>query len=152
MPRSRVLLFTMNESGTKEGYTTMMEFDPPQNSPEFWEGQGRAHCEGDRYAQAIAAFDQAIALNAAYCKAWNNRGNALCGQQKYAAALGSYDQAISLQPDYHQAWFNRGLLLIAMNAYGNAVESFDRAIAIYPDPRYLHAKAGIWLNKKLVTV
>jgi len=92
----------------------MTEFDYPQNSPEFWDGQGCIHCESERYDQAIAAFDRAISLDANYCKAWNNRGNALCGQQNYAAALGSYDKAIALQSDYHQAWFNRGLMLIEM--------------------------------------
>jgi tetratricopeptide (TPR) repeat protein len=136
---------------TERKHTTMMELDH-QNSPEFWDGQGCTHCKAERYDQAIAAFDRAIALDATYCKAWNNRGNALCGQKKYVAALGSYDKAIALQPSYHQAWFNRGLLLVEMKAYGNAVESFDRAIAIHLDPRYLHAKAGIWLNKQLVTI
>jgi tetratricopeptide (TPR) repeat protein len=127
-----------------------MTLDQPSNRPEFWDGQ--AHCEAERFGEALAAFDQAIALDPNYCQAWNNKANALCGLQRYAEALAAYDRAVALRPDYHQAWFNRGLLLTEMMAYGNALESYDRAIALEPDPRYLHARADIWLKQKLVTV
>lgn len=126
--------------------------DQTLNTPEFWDGQGCAFCEAERFEDAIAAFDQAIALDSHFCRAWNNRGNALCGLKRYSDALAAYEKAIALQPNYHQAWFNRGLLLTEMMAYGSAVESFNRAIAIHPDPRYLHAKESIWLNQKLITV
>jgi tetratricopeptide (TPR) repeat protein len=121
-----------------------------QESPAFWDGQGCALCEREAYAEAVAAFEQAIALNPNYCKAWSNRGNALCAMKRYAEALASYDRAVALQPEYHQAWFNRGLLLTEMMAYGNAIESYDRAIALNPDPRYVHAKDDIWLKRKLI--
>lgn len=121
----------------------------PESHPEFWDGQGCAFCQAEQFEAALAAFEQAIALDANYCKAWNGRGNALCSLKQYAAALASYDKAIALQPDYHQAWFNRGLLLNEMMAYGNALESYDRAIALNPDPRYLHAREAIWLKQKL---
>lgn len=129
--------------------TAMNGFDRQEQHPEFWDGKGCAFCEAEQFEAAVAAFDRSIALNANYCKAWNNRGNALCAMKQYAAALASYDKAIALQPDYHQAWFNRGLLLTEMMAYGNALESYDRAITLNPDPRYLHARADIWLKQKL---
>jgi tetratricopeptide (TPR) repeat protein len=121
-----------------------------QDSPEFWDGQGCALCEREAYTEAVAAFEKAIALNPNYCKAWSNRGNALCAMKRHAEALASYDRAVALQPDYHQAWFNRGLLLTDMMAYSNAIESYERAIALHPDPRYVHAKADIWLKRKLI--
>lgn len=123
--------------------------DGKHDSPEFWDGRGCTLCETAQFEAAIAAFDQAIALNSNYCKSWNNRGNALCGMKRYGEALTSYERAIALQPDYHQAWFNRGLLLAEMGAYGNAVESYERAIALEPDPRYLHARQDIWLRERL---
>ncbi len=120
--------------------------------PEFWDEQGCKFCQTEQFEQALAAFDQAIALDAAYCRAWNNRGNALCGIKRYAEALVAYDRAVALQPNYHQAWFNRGLLFAEMMAYGNAIESYDRAIAIHAAPYYLHARAEIGLKQKLVMV
>jgi tetratricopeptide (TPR) repeat protein len=120
-----------------------------QDSPEFWDEQGCRLCETAQFAAAIAAFEQAIALDFGYCKSWNNRGNALCGLKRYADALTSYERAIALRPDYHQAWFNRGLLFAEMGAYGNAVESYNQAIALHPDPLYLHARQDIWIKEKL---
>ena len=127
----------------------MTDVDHNPNCPELWDQQGCTLCQAEKYAEAIAAFDQAIALDPNYCQAWNNRGNVLGGLKRYAEALASYDRAVAIQPNYHQAWFNRGLLLAEMMAYGNALASYERAIAIHPDPRYLHAKDGIWLKKKL---
>ena len=127
----------------------MTDLDSDYHRPEFWDRQGCTFCEVGQYAEALIAFDKAIALNPSYCKAWNNRGNALSGMKRYADALASYDKAVALQPQYHQAWFNRGLLLAEMMAYGNALESYERAIAIDSDARYLHAKEDIWLNRKL---
>lgn len=127
----------------------MFDFSQNQSRPEFWDGQGRTYCKSKQYAEAIAAFDKAISLDPNCCSAWNNRGNALCGIQRYAEALACYDKAVAIQPNYHQAWFNRGQLLLEMMAYGNALESFERAIAIQADPRYIHAKAGIYLKRQL---
>ncbi|WP_017301296.1 tetratricopeptide repeat protein [Nodosilinea nodulosa] len=112
--------------------------------------KGCALCAQNQFDQALAAFDQALALDGAFCTAWNNRANALCGLHRQAEALASYDRAVALNPHYHQAWFNRGKLLADLGAYGNAVESYDRAIALVADPVYLHARADIWVKKQLI--
>ncbi len=117
---------------------------------DVWNQRGCDHCDAQRYDDAIAAFDQAIALNSHYCPAWNNRGVALAQQQRYAESLAAYDRAIALQPHYHQAWYNRGLLFVTMMAYGNALESFDRAISLYPDAAYLDASQRIYGDGKLI--
>lgn len=126
-------------------------FDRNSQSPELWHNHGCALCQTERYQEAIAAFDKAIALNRNYCQAWNNRGNALSALKRYAEALSSYDKAVALNPRYHQGWFNRGLLLAEMQAYGNALQSYERAIALHPDPLYIHAKETIWVKDRLFT-
>lgn len=112
--------------------------------------RGCALCEQSQFTEALATFDQALALDSTYCTAWNNRANALCGLDRQAEALAAYDRAVALNPQYHQAWFNRGKLFADMGAYGNAVESYNRAIALLADPIYLHAKATIWVKKQLI--
>jgi tetratricopeptide (TPR) repeat protein len=112
--------------------------------------QGKAHCEAGEFAQALIAFDQAIALAPKHCQAHNHRGNVLCQLNRYAEALAAYDRATALSPSYHPAWFNRGQLLTEMGAYGNALESYDQAIRFEADPIYLHAREDIWLKQKLV--
>jgi tetratricopeptide (TPR) repeat protein len=138
-----------NERVVSEGEMMANPVNENSYSVEFWDGQGCALCETAEFKAAVAAFDQAIALDPRDCKAWNHRGNALCGMKRYGESLTSYEKAIALQPEYHQAWFNRGLLLAEMGAYGNAVESYERAIALHPDPRYLHAQQDIWLKERL---
>jgi tetratricopeptide (TPR) repeat protein len=127
-----------------------------QASAEFWHGRGCAHCEQAQFTEAIAAFDQAIALSPSpsptHCQAWNGKANALSGLQRYAEALAAYDRAVAVNPAYHPAWYNRGRLLSEMHAYGNALESYERAIALHPDPRYLHAKEDLWITKKVMTI
>ena len=126
------------------------DFSAAAPDAEDLNAQGCALCEQNQFAQALDTFDQALALDRNYCTAWSNRANALCGLNRQAEALAAYDRAVALNPQYHQAWFNRGKLLAELGAYGNAVESYNRAIALKADPIYLHAKADIWVKKKLV--
>ncbi|NJN29428.1 MAG: tetratricopeptide repeat protein [Synechococcales cyanobacterium RM1_1_8] len=113
--------------------------------------QGKAHCQAGEFAAALAAFDQAIALDPRHAPAHNNRGNALGELQRQAEALAAYERALALAPTYHRAWFNKGQLLTQLGAYGNALEAYGQAIQLQPDPIYLHAQAAIWQNRKLVT-
>ncbi|MBD2234320.1 tetratricopeptide repeat protein [Phormidium tenue] len=112
--------------------------------------QGCTLCAQSQFAQALALFDQALALDSTYCTGWNNRANALCGLNRQAEALAAYDKAVALDPQYHQAWFNRGKLLAEIGAYGNAVESYNRAIALQADPVYIHSREDIWVKKQLI--
>ncbi|HBL12673.1 MAG TPA: hypothetical protein DD379_14990, partial [Cyanobacteria bacterium UBA11162] len=50
-----------------------------------------------RYEEALASLDQAIALKADEDNIWHNRGIALGKLQRYAEALASLDQAIALK-------------------------------------------------------
>jgi tetratricopeptide (TPR) repeat protein len=115
-----------------------------------WNQQGCNLCEQGNLVLALAAFDQAISLQADYATAWNNRGNTLCGLYRYAEATAAYEKAIALKPQYHQAWFNRGKLMAELGAYGNAVEAYSQAIGIKADPLYIHALEDIWVKQKLV--
>lgn len=122
----------------------------PDNAVADLQAQGCVLCAAERYREAIARFDQAIALDRHNSRTWNYRGNALSALHRHAEALNCYDKAVSLDANYHPAWFNRGLLLVEMQAYGSAIAAFDQAIALYPDPCYLHARADISLKQKLV--
>jgi tetratricopeptide (TPR) repeat protein len=126
--------------------------DPVPQSTTEWIQLGYASFQQKQYTEALAAFDRAIAEDAQNPKAWNYRGNVLCALDRPAEALAAYDRAVALKSDYPEAWFNRGLLFTDMGAYGNAISSYDAAIALDPDPCYLHAKADIWLKKKLIAV
>ncbi len=123
-------------------------FEAPQTA-EALNSKGCALCETGEFKEALAAFEQALTLDATQHTLWNHKGNALSGLGRFAEALSAYDRALALKPDYHQAWFNRGKLLAEMGAYGNALESYDRAIALEAAPHYLHAREDIWVKNQL---
>jgi eukaryotic-like serine/threonine-protein kinase len=57
----------------------------------------------NRPADAVAAFDQAIALDSNLAEAWSNRGAALWSLRRFQEAIASVDRALQLQPDYLDA-------------------------------------------------
>lgn len=129
----------------------------PSTTFAAWLQQGQSLESCARYDEAIAAYDQALAVSAneprAESLAWMNRGNAL---QKRAAgdteegrrlqavreAVAAYDAAIELlralpfdqdpviRNQLGAAWLNRGHALIEGGEAGSAAESFQQAIAL----------------------
>jgi tetratricopeptide (TPR) repeat protein len=62
-----------------------------------------------KYAEAIRAFDEAIAANKDYAPAYNNRGAAKFKLEYYREAVKDLTKAIDLQPDLASAYVNRGI-------------------------------------------
>jgi Flp pilus assembly protein TadD len=108
---------------------------------------GMVLSELDRYQEAVASFDKAIALNPSYAGAYNNRGVALQAMKRYEDALASFDKAIALNPGFAEALYNRGNAIDAMVLLGNelfaqnrddeALTLYDKAIFLRPE----HAEA-----------
>jgi len=86
-----------------------------------------------RYAEALADYDAALALQADFAAAWNNRGIALHELRRYEEALASYDRALSLQPEFAVAWNNRGNTLLDLKDYPAALDSQAHALLFNPN-------------------
>jgi len=86
-----------------------------------------------RFDEALASYDQAIALRPDHVTALINRGNILLRLRRLDEALTSYDRAIVLKPDYAEAFANRGAVLSELKRFGEALQSYDRAIMLQPD-------------------
>ncbi|MDB9483697.1 serine/threonine-protein kinase, partial [Dolichospermum circinale CS-537/05] len=110
-------------------------------SSEDWFTEGNQLFDLQKYEEAIASFDKAIAIQPNNPNFWNDRGNALGRLEKYKEAITSYDKAIAIQPNYYESWSKRGLALCYLQREEEAISSFDKAIAIQPD--YTHA----WFNR-----
>ena len=96
----------------------------------------------ERYDDALAAFDLAIALNPEQAWFHSDRGNTLRDLQRYDDALAAFDQAIALDPE--QAWFHdfRGMTLRDLERYDYALAAFDLAIALNPEQVWFHSDRG----------
>jgi tetratricopeptide (TPR) repeat protein len=96
-----------------------------------------------RYAEAIAAYQQAVQLKPDYHQAWSNQGSALFHLQRYPEAISAYNRALSIHPDYPEAWNNKGGALSKLGQYEEALAAYDRAVELKPD--YVEA----WNNRGL---
>jgi tetratricopeptide (TPR) repeat protein len=109
--------------------------------------QGNNLLNAQKYSDAIAKYDQVLAIRHSFAEGWINRGNALTAIRNYKDAITSYDNAININPRLDEAWYNRGNVLRILKRYQDAVASYDKAIAIKPDKDEAWINRGIALTK-----
>src|SRR5262249_57141084 len=63
----------------------------------------------ERYDEALADYDLALASGPPRADVLNNRGVALAALNRHAEAIESYDRALALAADYPRARFNRAM-------------------------------------------
>ncbi len=102
-----------------------------------------------KYEEAIAQYDQAIALEPKAAAAWCGKGLALYELGRYDEALDAFDQAITINPNYAKAQYGRGLTLYELGLHDEAISAYDTALKIYPEYGYLiyHGKALAYAAK-----
>jgi tetratricopeptide (TPR) repeat protein len=104
--------------------------------PRFPEGHvfvGIARRAGNKPKRAIAAFEQALALDAT-CEWGNyNLGLALLETGNHARAVAAFRRAIQKSPGYDWNWFHLGLALEGTGDDLGAVEAYRKALTLSPD-------------------
>jgi len=86
----------------------------------------------EQYAEAVEAFDRAIALRPDYISAWNGRGLALVELGELNEALESYERATAIRPDDPGSWSNRSTVLRNLGRLDEAIAAADRSLALDP--------------------
>ena len=76
-----------------------------------------------RYGEALASFEQAIALAPDSAEAFISRGNALQELRRFEEAVASYEKAISLRPNYADSLYTRGIALMQLGRLEDALAS-----------------------------
>jgi tetratricopeptide (TPR) repeat protein len=103
----------------------------PENAEE-WFDLGLQKAEGGDMREAIACWDNALALDPDLSSAWHNRGSALGFLGRFNEAVASFDRAIAINPEDFQAWNDRGLALFNLQNWQEAIVSWERVIEIEP--------------------
>jgi len=93
-----------------------------------------------RYAEALAAYDRALALDPQWALAWTNKGATLNGLGRNDEALAASDRALALDPQDAFAWNDKGNALRALRRFDEALAAYDRALAL--DPQFAIAWHG----------
>ncbi|HUH78740.1 MAG TPA: tetratricopeptide repeat protein [Methanoregula sp.] len=111
---------------------------------------------GGNYTLAVAAFENATAIEPGYFEAWNGIADVLNRNGQFEEALAASNRSLSINPDYVDGWINRGQILYnigykyedaahdtdkANQLYAEQLDAFDRAIAIDPQ------NADAWFNR-----
>lgn len=97
--------------------------------------------------EALASYDQAIALKPDLVEAHNNRSAVLEQTKRYVEALAGYDRAIALKPDFAEAYYNRGNVLQQLRRHEDASASYQRAVALRPHFAEAYNNLGKALQK-----
>ncbi len=116
---------------------------PPAQDSGTLLAAGNALMQLGRFAEAAAAYEQAIQLNPASSRAHNNLAVALAEQGQFELASAAYQQALHLDPSYAEAHFNLGNAMYAQGRHLQAVACFDCALKLAP------GWPSAWLNRGL---
>jgi tetratricopeptide (TPR) repeat protein len=104
--------------------------------------RGEAYRSLHKYEQAMADFDQAIALNSEDAWAIIRRGEVYQEQGDQARALAEFNMAIALNPQDAWAIATRGRTYQLMGEYEQALAHFDQAVALDPKDTWAIIRRG----------
>jgi Flp pilus assembly protein TadD len=106
-----------------------------EESPEFEKlfYQGLEKADQGEMKEAIALWDQALALNPNVSAIWHNRGSALGHLGLLDEAIISFDKAIEINPKDYQAWNDRGNAFYNLQQWEKALFSWDQSLTIRGD-------------------
>jgi predicted O-linked N-acetylglucosamine transferase (SPINDLY family) len=104
--------------------------------------RGNTLRELERFEEALASLDQALAIEPDYVDALNNRGNTLQDLQRYEEALDCFEKALARNPDNAVVHNNRGNILQDLQRYEEALDCFEKALARNPDNAVVHNNRG----------
>lgn len=93
--------------------------------------KGLALFAKNKFAQAIAEYDEAIRLYPALAVAHNNLGSAYYALARYTEAVEAFRQALRLDPAYAQAQLNLALAYLKLDRPTEAHEALRAAVKIY---------------------
>lgn len=94
---------------------------------------GLAFHQKGQMAQAQAAYNEALRLQADHFEALHLSGVLAAQTKNLTQALGLIDKSLAINAGNVSAWNNRGNTLREMKRFQDAVESYDKALALKPD-------------------
>jgi tetratricopeptide (TPR) repeat protein/tRNA A-37 threonylcarbamoyl transferase component Bud32 len=96
-----------------------------------------------RYNDALAVYDQALALDPHSAWVWARKGRVLRQLKRYPEALETFAQALNRHPTFAWAWYNKGIVHERLGEYAQAQAAYQRAAELRPGDiwaAYNHAR------------
>jgi Flp pilus assembly protein TadD len=96
-----------------------------------WQDKGKALSALGRHEEALACFEQALALASNDPSASGEilvpQGETLTAMGRHEEALACFDRALEISPFYMQAWYGKGQALSGLGRYSDALACYERA-------------------------
>ena len=146
----KLLVQTLIQTGRLQKALTMCEaaLRRDRRFHEAWASLGLVYRRTHRSAQALACFDEAIALKPDDVESVANRAIALHDLGRVEEALAGYEAALARKPDFALARFHRALALLAKGDYAQGWPDYEmRLVSAEPPPR--RALAPRWDGSSL---
>ncbi|MCS7049458.1 MAG: tetratricopeptide repeat protein [Verrucomicrobiae bacterium] len=100
-----------------------------------WLGKGQSYLNLDRPAEALACFDEALALNPREPEALVKKGTALEKLGRLDEALEHYDRAIEADQNMTLAYLCKGGVYNRLERYQEALECYEKALRAQQNSR-----------------
>jgi tetratricopeptide (TPR) repeat protein len=94
--------------------------------------KGVACKRSKKYASAISAYKQAVALNPNHAKAYHDMGMTYGDLKRYAESITAYRKGLALNPDDAYAYFGMGMAYNKLGKHADALASYKKFIAMEP--------------------
>ena len=143
---SSLKIDTLLYGGGLGGYLESLQTHPSPNlndADSYFE-QGEKCYEKKDFKNALANYNEAIALNPHLDKAFHKRGRTYYEIGNNQDALKDFNKTLHINPDYAKAYLSRGLVRRRLRDYRGAIKDLNQALHFRPN----HAKA--YINRGLV--
>ena len=115
--------------------------------PRAWPVVGFLYAEKSRWADAIGAFERALAVSAEDAATLFNLGFALQKAGRHEEAINRLFRAVELNPTLDQAWYGLGLSLIHCGRFQEAIVRLNEAARLQPlSPYPLYQLGAAWFK------
>jgi tetratricopeptide (TPR) repeat protein len=98
------------------------------NNPSHYANWGLALKAAGRLAEALEAYDKAVAMDPTAAPVWNDRGNTLSTLGQLAAAEASFRQSLMLNGEDAKTHSNLGRVLLSVGRMDDAVQAYRKSI------------------------
>src|SRR5262249_42886259 len=82
--------------------------------------------------EALASYEQALALRPDYARAHSNLGNAMRDLGKFDEAMACFRQALAIAPEFAGAYHDLGLVWLILGRLMEARHAYEKAIELAP--------------------
>jgi tetratricopeptide (TPR) repeat protein len=114
-------------SHTPEPTVAFADGEKPARIPALLE-HGQSLLNGDRSEEAVACFDEILAIDANHAEALVKKGAALEKLRRPQEAIECYDRAIAADNTMTIAYLHKGGLCNRLERYSEAMECYERAL------------------------